>query len=540
MSVSKNRSVGICRHHHLVAFLVSLVFSTNFAVSLPNTVSVVAPGLTTLSLQEAAEAEADARGNGSCRSCYSINRSDPLRHLKYYHGGYDVRNKHYWASAAFTGVHGYAVAGVWMLCGTGFGLFVITKKLRGNNRISAGPLTASSSRCPLVMFSVIVFFTFLAIVVSGVVLAANQSSQHRTDRLKKSILGAGREARHTIRKVIQTMTQMQNLLQPYDLRMAVELNITAHGLRKESRAIKQFIDQTDHSIGLAIQTSYIVHLVVVVINLLLLLAAIVLLLLHWQPWFITIIVLCWIITTMFWAITGFDFFFHNFAEDTCSAFRDYLQNPQNSSLSSILPCVDSAYANQVLVQIGSAVYNFIQALNLKIAELSKVLMKSKQSDSLAETFRVCQPFSGPPNYSYDRNCSEGEIPIGQVPQVLAALTCYKNESLTECARNGKFLSEGIYNITLAVSTSIEDLLEIYPDLRNLSECSFVKGRLSDIVSRQCRPFRSSLRMLWASMLSLSISMVVLVLLWVTKAYRDKGRSFSRCSIFPQSHARGNR
>ncbi|PKI71317.1 hypothetical protein CRG98_008317 [Punica granatum] len=415
MSVSKNRSVGICRHHHLVAFLVSLVFSTNFAVSLPNTVSVVAPGLTTLSLQEAAEAEADARGNGSCRSCYSINRSDPLRHLKYYHGGYDVRNKHYWASAAFTGVHGYAVAGVWMLCGTGFGLFVITKKLRGNNRISAGPLTASSSRCPLVMFSVIVFFTFLAIVVSGVVLAANQSSQHRTDRLKKSILGAGREARHTIRKVIQTMTQMQNLLQPYDLRMAVELNITAHGLRKESRAIKQFIDQTDHSIGLAIQTS------------------------------------------------------SSFAPLATLVYHD------NSSL------LD--HHNDVL---GHHRLRFLlPQLNLKIAELSKVLMKSKQSDSLAETFRVCQPFSGPPNYSYDRNCSEGEIPIGQVPQVLAALTCYKNESLTECARDGKFLSEGIYNITLAISTSIEDLLEIYPDLRNLSECSFVKGRISQEITDSC-------------------------------------------------------
>lgn len=114
------------------------------------------------------------------------------------------------------------------------------------------------------------------------------------------------------------------------------------------------------------------------------------------------------------------------------------------------------------------------------------------------------------------------------------LTCYKNESSAECARDGKFLSEVAYNVTWAVTTSIEDLLGIYPDLQDLSQCSFVKSRLRYVVSRQCRPFRSSLRSLWASMLSLSIFMAVLVLLWVAKAYQDKGKTFSRCSIFPQS------
>nr|GFC76425.1 hypothetical protein CTI12_AA141690 [Tanacetum cinerariifolium] len=34
------------------------------------------------------------------------------------------------------------------------------------------------------------------------------------------------------------------------------------------------------------------------------------LLLHWHPGFIILIVVCWILTTVSWILTGFDFFFH--------------------------------------------------------------------------------------------------------------------------------------------------------------------------------------------------------------------------------------
>lgn len=84
----------------------------------------------------------------------------------------------------------------------------------------------------------------------------------------------------------------------------------------------------------------------------------------------------------------------------------------------------------------------------------------------------------------------------------------------------------------AYSRCVQNLLDIYPDLKSLTECSFVKDTFSDVVSHQCRPFRVSIRLLWSSMLSLSIVMVVLVLIWVAKAYQDRGRCFSICSINP--------
>jgi hypothetical protein len=86
----------------------------------------------------------------------------------------------------------------------------------------------------------------------------------------------------------------------------------------------------------------------------------------------------------------------------------------------------------------------------------------------------------------------------------------------------------------AYSNSVQSLLDIYPDLQSLSGCTFVTDRLSDVVSHQCRPFRVSIRLLWASILTLSIFMVVLVLIWVAKAFQDRGRCFTMCSITPNA------
>ena len=86
----------------------------------------------------------------------------------------------------------------------------------------------------------------------------------------------------------------------------------------------------------------------------------------------------------------------------------------------------------------------------------------------------------------------------------------------------------------AYSNSVQSLLDIYPDLQSLSGCTFVTDRLSDVVSHQCRPFRVSIRLLWASILTLSIFMVVLVLIWVAKGFQDRGRRFTICSITPNA------
>ncbi|OIT08793.1 hypothetical protein A4A49_65602 [Nicotiana attenuata] len=86
-------------------------------------------------------------------------RPDPLHQFKLYNGTYNLGNKHYWASAAFTGIHGYAIAGIWLLFGLGFGSYMIYKYFHGN---SATPIVDYPPSSYILMFLLVVLFTILA------------------------------------------------------------------------------------------------------------------------------------------------------------------------------------------------------------------------------------------------------------------------------------------------------------------------------------------------------------------------------------------
>ncbi|XP_039032014.1 uncharacterized protein LOC120166920 [Hibiscus syriacus] len=448
-----------------------------------------------------------------------IKRPDPLRHLKDYKGFFNVTNKHYRASTAFTGIHGYAMAGVWTLCGACLGIFMIFKNSLRSNESSSSWFTVHLENYFLLLLILFLLLTLLAIVAASFVIAANQISLQRTKELKNTLVHGGLDVALSIRKIITAMTRMQYLLLPYDQHTSEKLNVTTHRLGKESRTIHDFIRGHKHSLDVAVHIPYIAHLGVAIVNLLLLVSALVLLLLHWHPGLIFIILLCWILTVVCWVLTGFDFFLHTFAEDTCSTFEDFVQEPHNNSLTSILPCMNSTKSEN---------------LNAKIDEVCEKMGINEQSFEMLGGFRmICDPFTGPPSYSYEPEaCAEDAIPIGKIPDIISRFTCYKENSTKACIDDGKFIPEDTSDKALAYSYTVESLLDVYPDLQNLTECVMVKNTFSKISLNQCRPFSKSLFWQWASMLSLSIFMMFLELTLILKTYQVKGRNFSMFSIFP--------
>ncbi|PHT91501.1 hypothetical protein T459_06614 [Capsicum annuum] len=458
-------------------------------------------------------------------------RPDPFRHLKSYDGTYNLGDKHYWASAAFTGIHGYAIAGIWLLIGLGFGSYMIFKYFHGS---PTTPVVEYPPSSYILMFSLVVLFTILAIAASSVVLAANNGFEHRVERLRQTIFDAGGDTRHTIRRVIKVLLSMQTLLSPYNSQADKMLNVITHRLRRGSITIQQFVDKTRHVSNEAIRTLCVTNIVVVTVNLVLLVCALVLLVWHWPLGFIIIIFCCWILTTLSWVLTGFDFFFHTFAEDTCSALEDFQQNPQNNSLQIILPCASSESSDKILVQIGSTVHNFITQLNYKLREVQGFGLNDNGGNSVG-TRGVCDPFSGAPSYSFTPDlCPKDTIPIAELKYVLSRVTCYGENSTGNCANEGRFIPQASSMILFAYTQSVEDLVEIFPDLQSLSHCSKVRQAFGNILQYQCRPFRRSAQILWSSMLSLSIIMVLLVLTLTVKAHQETGRSFDTCSITPKS------
>lgn len=107
----------------------------------------------------------------------------------------------------------------------------------------------------------------------------------------------------------------------------------------------------------------------------------------------SIIFCLWILTSLCWFLTGFDFFLHtwvnyrtihawiinviwsyiilfqvwwrcvnyasSFADDACSAFEDFAENPQNSSLGSMLPCINESFSGKLMAEIGNTIHRFV-------------------------------------------------------------------------------------------------------------------------------------------------------------------------------------
>ncbi|KAJ1381780.1 hypothetical protein SESBI_44850 [Sesbania bispinosa] len=460
----------------------------------------------------------------------SFKRPDPLQHFKDYNGDFDIRNKHYVASTAFTGVHGYAFAGVWLLCGLALGIFMMVKCLSGGS-----PSLPCLDHYSVHIFFMLILLTSLAIVASGYVLATSQKTLQNTEELKESVMDIGEDALRTIGRVMKTLKQMQYLLFTYNPQICASLNSTTQDLRSNSRVIRRFIDKSGQSFDKATHTSYVAHFVVLTVNLVTLVAALCLMLLHWRPGFIIIILCFWILTSMCWFLTGFDFFLHTFADDACFAFEDFEENPQNSSLGSMLPCIDDSFSEKLIAQIGYTIHNFIVELNSNMSVIYRLLGVGEENEELMGVIKICDPFSGAPNYSYiPQSCTQSQnaIRIGDLPKILARFTCHQEVTGEECRKKGKFLPEASYNMAHAYSRSIQDLLDIYPDLQRLSKCNIVKNKVAEIVLHQCKPIRISTRLLWSSMMSLSIIMVVLVFTWMAEALRCWEKPLSICFRTP--------
>lgn len=121
-------------------------------------------------------------------------------------------------------------------------------------------------------------------------------------------------------------------------------------------------------------------------------------------------------------------------------------------------------------------------------------------------------------------------------QILSTLTCEKYTPTKICKAQGRFFPESSYGKTMAYIQSIENLIATYPDLQNLTECTPIRVAISDVALRQCKPFKTSIRLLWICVLSLSIDLMILTSLLIVKAYQEKGKELSLCSIVPCRHS----
>ncbi|KAK1418958.1 hypothetical protein QVD17_28112 [Tagetes erecta] len=450
-------------------------------------------------------------------------RPDPLENLKKYKGGYDITNVHYWSSTAYTGIVGYVLGALCLLCGVVFGIYLLAitccktnKKLKKHKRLTP------HKQYYLWHIILASFFTLLAIVGSGLVLGGNAKFHSRADKIIDIIIDTADDASKTIYNTTGAMKMTRNNLQGTNVDASTTRFLESTAIRLDSTAddIQRQAKKNRHKIDLGLRIVYIVSTVIFALNLVAVIALTAVGVMKIKRALHILIVLCWLITVLCWVFFGAYFFLSRFAGDTCTALHGFQQDPYNNSLSSILPCDELLSAESVLNDVSAGVYDLVNEVNANISRM--------QQDS---SFGICNPFSGPPEYNYQpNNCSENDIRIGDIPELLRLITCV--DPVDGICNGGIPISGNDFRTAVAYTSSIQILLNSYPGMENLLQCQTVKDAFAEILDHHCKPVKREVKIVWAGLVFLSIVMVFLVLTWIVEAYQESHHRFSDGSVKP--------
>ncbi|XP_068666582.1 uncharacterized protein [Aristolochia californica] len=352
---------------------------------------------------------------------------------------------------------------------------------------------------------------------TGVVLGGSSRFHSRGRTVKNIVLDTAYDASETIYNVTTVIRTMPERLVLFDA--SGRLNSTADRLDREAANIQRQANKNRRWVNLGLTIMYVSTTVIISLNLIVVLALPIFGFLRKNKLFYLLITLCWVLTALCWMYFGAYFFLEKFAGDTCTAVEDYRTDPSNSSLSSILPCDDLVSAQPALQDIKAEIYDLINQVNSNLS--------AQPESSLLRQFRICNPFSGSPDYIYQpENCPANTIRIGDIPQIINSFTCSGNES-------GTCIPADTYDEVLAYTTAVQNLLDAFPGMESLVNCQLVNDAINEILFNQCKPVKKFVRMVWVALVALSTIMVILILIWTTKAYHDRLK-YSDGSVKPQS------
>ncbi|KAL0368671.1 UNVERIFIED_CONTAM: hypothetical protein Scaly_1086000 [Sesamum calycinum] len=448
-------------------------------------------------------------------------RVDPLDGLKKYRGGYDITNKHYWSSTVFTGIHGYAIAVLWLLCGLGYGGFLLVARSCRSRRELKKRSPCLKQDCYLQPLLFVVVFTILAITASCVVLGGNAKFHSRAKTVIDIILDTADEASNTIYNTTGAMKEMSSTLGEVQgsSRATGFLISTSRTLDAQAADIARQASKNRRLIDKGLKIVYIVTTVMISLTLVAVIALLVSGILKFRRARQVLIVLGWILTALCWFFFGIYFFLQNFVGDTCTALESFQQNPYNNSLSSILPCDELLSAESVLDDVSVGIYDLVNEVNGNI------------SRSYGNIVQICNPFSPPPMYEYQPwNCPATSIRIGDIPQVLRLLACPDTEGQT--CNGGILVPAGYYNSVEAYTTSIQKFLDVYPGMDSLVQCETVEDAFDEILDEHCSPLKRYVRMVWAALVALSVIMVALVIFWTVSGRHNENHHSFGSSVKP--------
>ncbi|XVE85375.1 hypothetical protein DITRI_Ditri17bG0085700 [Diplodiscus trichospermus] len=446
------------------------------------------------------------------------NRPDILRHFKHYLGGWDITNRHYWASVGFTGAAGFIFAVLWFVS---FGLVLVIYHCCGWRINIKGQRSDQSQKICLIM---LILFTSAA-ATGCILLSIGQDEFH--DEVLDTLKYVVNQSDYTV-QILKNVTQYLSLAKtinvaqvflPSDImtdidKLNIDLNTAADTLTEKTSENAVKIRKVFNAVRLALITVAAVMLILALLGLLLSI-------LGHQHAIHIFVVSGWLLVAVTFILCGVFVIMNNAISDTCLAMEEWVENPHaETALSNILPCVDQRTTNHTLTQSKQVINSIVNVVNTYIYTFAN-------SDPSPDDNRYYNQ-SGPPMpplcYPFDsqlqeRQCSSYEVSLTNASLVWQNYTCMVSASGL-CNTTGRITPDRFTQLVAAVNESYA--LEHYtPPLLGLQNCNFVRDTFQNITSNYCHPLEHYLKIVNAGLGLVSVGVLLCLVLWILYANRPQ-------------------
>ncbi|KAK8618967.1 hypothetical protein V6N13_132941 [Hibiscus sabdariffa] len=441
-------------------------------------------------------------------------RRDPLDHLNYYKGGWNITDRHYHASVAFSSFPFLVIASLWFLL---FGLLMVCACCCCHKYVK-------SYRCsPLAYVLCLVFLVLftIATIAGCIVMFDGEKRFVGTVYVASNyIVDQGRRISDGLTSVCEYLKSARNItldnkFLPTDIISHIDTATSQLDANKDTpylttKRAADTLSKILKQVNIALISITTTMLLVVFLGFLFST-------LGWQTLVYIFVIIGWIITTLTFVLCGAFLAFHNLMTDTCTAVDEWVQNPMaGSAIKELLPCVDKEFGKDVTETSKSVSNGLNNLLNFHISLVANadnippqaVGLYYNQSGPLLHT--ICDPYNA--GNSAKQVCGEGEVASGNATQEWSKSVCQVSPAGI-CRTQGR-LTPDLYRKMSSAANISYGLSNFVPFVASLVDCSLIWEILNYMHQHHCPGLTKHSRRVYIGLFVATISVMFCLVSWV--------------------------
>ncbi|KAG5225231.1 transmembrane protein [Salix suchowensis] len=450
----------------------------------------------------------------------------PSYDFKRYTGGWNISDRHYWASVGFTAAPLFAIAAVWFLV---FGLCLLFGCLC---HFCCKRQRFGYSRTAYILSLIFLILFSICAIIGCVVLYTAQESFHKsTTETLEYVVNQADATVDKLRAVSDFIasaklvgvdqvflpSNVQTDIDQIGTRINSSASVLADKTVDNSEDIKDLLD----SVRVALITAAAIMLLLTFLGFLFSIFGM-------QFLVYILVIVGWILVAGTFILCGTFLLLHNVAGDTCVAMDHWVQNPTaHTALDDILPCVDQATTQDTLIKSKEITSQLVEVVNQVITNVSNLNfspnfkpMYINQSGPLVPM--LCNPFYADLTI---RPCSAGEVELTNATQVWSSYVCQVSPTGI-CSTTGRLTPAFYSQMSAAVNVSY-GLNNNAPFLIDLGDCTFAREIFNEIYRDHCPSLRRYSRWIYIGLVMVSTAVMLSLIFWVIYGRERRHRVYSK-------------